>query len=84
MSSFRTLMLALVLGCSGGADPGMVPALDAPVQSIDAPGAAITLPTWMLTDIQPASPLSGQTYGQNPFSSYHEMRMTLLTPEEVF
>lgn len=28
--------------------------------------------------------LSGQTVQQNPFSTYHEMRMTLLTPEEVF
>lgn len=24
------------------------------------------------------------TYAQNPFSTYHEMRMTLLTPEEVY
>lgn len=28
--------------------------------------------------------LSGQTFAQNAFSSYHEMRMTVLTPEEVF
>ena len=28
--------------------------------------------------------VSGQTFAQNAFSTYHEMRMTLLTPEEVF
>lgn len=28
--------------------------------------------------------LEAGTFQQNPFSTYHEMRMTLLTPEEVF
>ena len=27
--------------------------------------------------------VGAQTFEQNPFSAYHEMRMTLLTPEEV-
>lgn len=56
------LLLALVgalAACDGGATGG----------DVDGPGGdPATLPTWMLEDIQPASPRVGQTYGLDSFS----------------
>ena len=61
-----TLVSALAIGCGDGAQPGAT--VDAPSRSIDAPAAGATLPTWMLTDVQPASPRTGQTYGLQTFA----------------
>ena len=70
MKSSPTLMVALVsvlvIGCGGGTEPGAT--VDAPARSIDAPANEVRLPTWMLTDVQPASPRTGQTYGLQTFA----------------
>ncbi len=70
MKSSPTLMVALVsvlvMGCGDRAEPGAT--VDAPPRSIDAPALGATLPTWMLTDVQPASPRTGQTYGLQVFT----------------
>jgi len=63
LSSF-TLSL---LGCAEPTPSRSVP--DAPIVAIDAPGNAVTIPTWRLEDVQPASPRTGQTYGLDVFTN---------------
>lgn len=83
MSRISTLGLLLsslvALGCTASPvdAPDMTPATaDASSQNGAADGAAIsidampevlTLPTWQLEDIQPLSPMFGQTYGLDSF-----------------
>jgi hypothetical protein len=75
MNHVRVLLsVALLAAC--GSEPGRTgtPVVDAvdvvpdiAPPNIDAPNA-IGLPTWMLEDIQPASPRVGQTYGLATFN----------------
>lgn len=51
---------ALALAACGGGEPAAT--------TPDSSGAAVTLPTWQLEDVQPASPRVGQTYGLDTFS----------------
>jgi hypothetical protein len=61
------LTTLLVAACSGGTTdgPGGGNGPDAP--PADASPQPVTLPTWMLEDIQPKSPRANQTYGLDAF-----------------
>lgn len=62
------LALAFAACGSDGSRPGGNGMPDAPVQQLDAP-AATGIPAWMLEDVQPLSPRTGQTYGLDTFSN---------------
>jgi len=67
-------VLACVLSACGGGDGG------GPGAGADAPmtaDASLALPGWMLEDIQPASPRTGQTYGLDAYTD-HIVVVTLL------
>lgn len=69
MKSLAVLAVLVALGCGGGEAPRG--GLDAPGNAFDgAPGdaAQVTLPTWMLEDVQPQSPRAGQIYGLDAFA----------------
>ena len=56
---------ALAFVACGGSNPAATP--DSP-RTPDSSDVPVTLPTWRLEDIQPASPRVGQTYGLDTFS----------------
>jgi hypothetical protein len=59
---YRTILsLALVACTSSSPNRGGDPI------EVDAPGTFAVRPTWMLEDVQPASPRAGQTYGLDTF-----------------
>jgi hypothetical protein len=61
----RAVLLAIVIsGCGADRDQR---AFDAALP--DAVGAPVMRPTWMLEDVQPQSPRTGQTYGLDTFGS---------------
>jgi hypothetical protein len=77
MNAIGTSLLGItgwmLLGCGSG--PGSIPdpdsaptRFDSSPRAADAPTGAITLPTWMLQDIQPQSPMFNQTYGVDSFA----------------
>ena len=65
MRTHRLLILVLA-ACSGGSSPGKSNA-DAAQLAVDA--GPVMLPSWMLEDVQPVSPRTGQTYGLQTFSN---------------
>ncbi|MDQ3334011.1 MAG: hypothetical protein M4D80_02540 [Myxococcota bacterium] len=62
-----TLALSLLASCAGS-DSSKNPLPDAPGMQGGVDARKVTLPTWMLEDIQPQSPRVGQTYGLQTFS----------------
>ncbi|MBA3455866.1 MAG: hypothetical protein H0T42_22405 [Deltaproteobacteria bacterium] len=73
MTRSTLLYLMLIsLPLTGCGEDGGAAAPDAPRVAGDAPGdapgGAVTLPTWKLEDVQPASPRVGQTYGLDSFT----------------
>jgi len=71
MTTLRTLVLASVtLAVACGSNPGGGGGPD--------PVDTGVLPTWELTDVQPLSPMSGQTYGLDAFTD-HVVVVTLVT-----
>ena len=65
MRTHQLLISIVLAGCGGSSSPG-TPNADAP-PLVDA--GPVVLPSWMLEDVQPVSPLAGQTYGLQTFSN---------------
>jgi hypothetical protein len=66
-------MLLLAAACGSGGGPGGPMPDSSQIDSANGTdggtdAAAVGLPTWMLEDVQPVSPLFGQTYGVDTFA----------------
>jgi hypothetical protein len=79
MTTTRSVLasLALLAGCGGSATDS---APDAAANATDGDSRTVTLPVWMLEDIQPQSPRSGQTYGLQTFAG----KIVVVTLSEGF
>jgi hypothetical protein len=68
--TLRILMpvLAVLLVHCGGESGGPVGGSDSDEDVGDDSSTQPLLPTWMLEDVQPASPRAGQTYGLDAFA----------------
>ena len=76
--NIRSLCVALCLAAACTTDEGSAPGPDADqgggggMDSGDngMDGAVSMIPAWMLEDVQPQSPRSGQTYGLSAFTDH--------------
>ncbi len=67
MKLLASILLCVLAACGGGSGPGMQNEIDA--QQFDAPNTVPRIPAWMLEDVQPLSPRTGQTYGLDTFAN---------------
>jgi len=72
MNRFLTLSIGTTFAIGCASDPQPKQVFDAPSNAGDGapiPDArVVTLPRWTLEDVQPESPLVGQTYGLDAFN----------------